>query len=72
MPKTQTELRRKVFLFNLKTFIELTEEKKIETEFYDPTSKSKVLKQIGQQDILQFLTGSRFLPYLKVDIDVTC
>ena len=72
MPKTQTELRRKVFFFNLKTFIELTEEKKIETEFHNPILKSKVLKQIGQQDILQFLTGSRFLLYLKVDIDVTC
>ena len=50
----------------------MIEKKKIETEFYDPLSKSVVLKQLGQQDILQFLTGSRFLPYLKDDIDITC
>ena len=48
----------------------MIEKKKIETEFYDPLSKSVVLKQLGQQDILQFLTGSRFLPYLKDDIDI--
>ena len=30
------------------------------------------LKQLGQQDILQFLTGSRFLPYLKDEIHITC
>ena len=60
-----------IFL-NFITFIESIEEKKIETEFYDPLSKSVVLKQLGQQDILQFLTGSRFLPYLKDDIDITC
>ena len=29
-----------------------------------------VLKQIGQQDILKFLTSSRFLTYLKDDIDI--
>ena len=62
MSKTETEI----------TFIELIEEMKVETEFYDPISKSMVLKQIGQQDILQFLTGSRFLAYLKDDVDIRC
>ena len=31
-----------------------------------------VLKQVGEQDILQFLPGSRFLPYLEDDIDIMC
>ena len=70
--KDPNRIKEEGIFFNLKTFIELTDEKKIKTEFYNSISKSKVLKQIGQQDILQFLTGSRFLLYLKVDIDVTC
>ena len=66
--KDPNRIEEEVFFFNFITFIELIEEKNIETEFYDPISKSMTLKQIKQQDILQLLTGSRFLPYLKVAI----
>ena len=70
--KDPNRIKEEDIFLNFITFIELIEEKKIETEFYDPSSKSMALKQLGQQDILQFLTGSRFLPYLKDEIDITC
>ena len=44
----------------------------METEFDNPLLKSMVLKQVGEQDILQFLPGSRFFPYLEDDIDIMC
>ena len=70
--KDPNRIKEEDILFNFITFTELIEEKKIETEFYDPISKSMVLKEIGQQYILQFLIGRRFLPNLKDDIDITC
>ena len=60
--KDPSRIKKEDIFLNFIIFIELIEEKKIETEFYDPSSKSMALKQLGQQDILQFLTGSRFLP----------
>ena len=70
--KDPNRIMEEDILFNFITFTELIEEKKIETDFYDPISKSMVLKQIGKQYILQFLIGRRFLPNLKDDIDITC
>ena len=60
--KDPNRIKKEDIFLNFIIFIEVIEEKKIETEFYDPSSKSMALKQLGQQDILQFLTGSRFLP----------
>ena len=41
-------------------------------EIYNTLSKSMVLKQVWQQNILHFLAGSRLLPYLNDDIDIMC
>ena len=70
--KSPYRIKEADIFFNFITFIESIQQKKIETEFDNPLLKSMVLKQVGEQDILQFLPGSIFLPYLEDDIDITC